>query len=332
MTIPIYNSDARRRIRDSVHFTENFSRDHREKLRRGADTPCVVVFTKNAIAQGDIGPCYRATGSAFDSAMTPLTEEIEAWNPGPALAANTRVVIEPVALHGVGTMWGIVAPFSGESTPPVIVNAEKRIYQSPRWWEDLSPTTEETQYPGYIYRTDIYSPIYRVSFDLESGSSVTGLTQLNTGSSGNFRVAESMTLLVELQIQAFQLKLDTPSEPDPAELYLMKSYILSSTDDFDSIRPTAQKMLAQATFTTTWDGDGSAGAGPPTAAPTYPRGDIQYSDNIYAFSGFMPLKFTVTPPSVKSFYIVVERVGGATDPTDYGFQVTDMILSISRIA
>lgn len=116
MTIPIYNSDARRRIRDSVHFTENFSRDNREKLRRGADTPCVVVITKTAIAQGDIGPCYRATGSAFDSAMTPLTEEIEAWNPGPALEANTRVVIEPVALHGVGTMWGIVAPFSGGTT------------------------------------------------------------------------------------------------------------------------------------------------------------------------------------------------------------------------
>lgn len=120
MAIHNYSADARRRIADSVRFTENFGRGPRGQNRRAAFTPGIVVIVDEAIPAGKIGTASRAEGPEFDTGSDPGEDSFDVWNPSEqTVAAGSRVVIYPVALKDAGTMWSIVAPFTGTSTGPV---------------------------------------------------------------------------------------------------------------------------------------------------------------------------------------------------------------------
>lgn len=116
--IPVYNNDARRRIREAVHFTENFASVRRDLLRRGGSSPAIVAITEGSIGANQIGTCRRAQGSAFDSTLTGTDQTFSVWNPGDEVEANKTVIIEPVSLQGVGISWAIVAPFAGTGEAP----------------------------------------------------------------------------------------------------------------------------------------------------------------------------------------------------------------------
>lgn len=114
--IPVYNQDARRRIAESVRFTENYSRDRRDLLRRGGQSFPIVALTSEEIGPDAIGQAARAEGPAFDTGLDPTPDEepFDVWNPsGETIAAGRKVIIEPVVLRGYGIGWAIVAPFTG---------------------------------------------------------------------------------------------------------------------------------------------------------------------------------------------------------------------------
>lgn len=119
MAIHTYNADARRRIADSVRFTENFGRGPQGRNRRSPINPGIVVIVDEAIAAGKIGTAKRAEGPEFDTGSDPGDDSFDVWNPSEqTVAAGARVVIYPVALKDAGTMWSIVAPFTGTSSGP----------------------------------------------------------------------------------------------------------------------------------------------------------------------------------------------------------------------
>lgn len=117
MAIHNYNSEARRRIADSVRFTENFGRGPRGQNRRTTLNPGIVVIVDTAIEAGRIGTAKRAEGPDFDTGSDPGTDSFDVWNPSnQTVDAGARVVVYPVALKDAGTMWTIVAPFTGTTT------------------------------------------------------------------------------------------------------------------------------------------------------------------------------------------------------------------------
>jgi hypothetical protein len=247
------------------------------------------------------------------------TYEHVAYNLGDQQPTNG----ERVVCYDICGQWWFAKGVATTSTPIAVASA-KRLYQSPRWWTDPGGV-EETSDPGLVLSTA--SDSWRMSFNNQDGPSITGLTHNPAVGGNNFTVSESMSLMVEIQIMLVQAKLDTPTEPDPPEQYRLSITAETSSDQYNSLRPTGRRII-EFPFSTEWDGDGGV------LLTSVVYGNIlNFDHGIVALSGFVPMKFSVTPPTVRTFGIKLSRFGGtAEDPTDYGFQVLDMILSITRLS
>ena len=247
------------------------------------------------------------------------TYEHVAYNLGDQQPTNG----ERVVCYDICGQWWFSKGVATTSTPIAVASAS-RIYQSQRWWTDPGGV-EETADPGLLLSTA--SDQWRLSFNNQDGPTIPGLTHTPGAGANNFTVTESMTLMIGVQAMFVQAKLDTPTEPDPPEQYRLSITIETPFDQYNSLRPTGRRLI-EFPFSTEWDGDGG------TLLTSIVYGNILFFDHgLGAISGFVPIKFTVTPPSVRTFGIKLQRIGGtAANPTDYGFQVLDVILSVTRLA
>lgn len=105
-----FDRESARRIQNAVLTVEAWRRSGgvpgggRRQRQLAAALPQVAVAVAD-IEHGAIGLVKKGEGSAFDSSVAPVGDELEAYNPGPKIWGGSRLAIENWALRGAGVKW-----------------------------------------------------------------------------------------------------------------------------------------------------------------------------------------------------------------------------------
>lgn len=111
-----FDRQSVRRISQTVRTVENWPIHQipdRRRPRRGPVTVPQLAIASEDIEHGDFGNARFGTGTAFDSNIAPIGDEISVFNPGMKVWSGSQIAIEHWALNGAdGPAWVIRHAFS----------------------------------------------------------------------------------------------------------------------------------------------------------------------------------------------------------------------------
>lgn len=223
-----------------------------------------------------------------------------------------------------GNWWFKQATGEGSSNNTFI--SPTQYFQKPRYWEYYTVGhPEETEEGGLIFRTQVNQSAYYVSFDDSRGIAIPGLTQLNSSSPTNFRITESMVLVLQVYIHTIKVKYDTPTSPDPPVNFGFSIQADSPDEYFRQNGFRNVKYALRHTYSTDIDGENFTSVNS--------RGEpVRFTYDNFAGMGMLPLKFEVPAGTAKGFSLYIEKEEpGSGEANDYGFWIGDFVASLTRI-